>query len=224
MGSVFGRQTVAEPPHEVLLNRQNGDVAYEIRRYHERFAAEAEYPAGGNDDGTPFRLLAKYIGVFGTPENEGSQAIAMTAPVVKEEKGGTPIAMTAPVTMQQEDNGKKTMQFILPKKFDAMDKIPKPTNPAVHIVELPPAVGAVHRFAGSDISMTRGKKIADTLVEQLEKDGLDLSGMNVMNEMNVWGYNPPWTLPPLRRNEVWLPLTEAEVSILINEFDPTATS
>jgi hypothetical protein len=169
-------------------------------------------------------LLAKYIGVFGTPENEGSQAIAMTAPVVKEGKKGTAIAMTAPVTMQQEENGKKTMQFILPKEFDEMSKIPKPTNPAVKIVEVPPAVGAVHRFAGSDISMTKGKKMADSLVAQLEKDGLDLSGMNVMQEMNVWGYNPPWTIPFLRRNEVWLPLTEDQVSKLVNEFDPTATN
>lgn len=225
MGGVFGRMTVEEPPHEVLLTRTNAEFPYELRRYHERFAAEAEYPKGDNDDGTPFRLLAKYIGVFGTPENEGNQAISMTAPVVKEEKStGTAIAMTAPVTMQQQEGGKKTMQFILPKEFDSMDKIPKPTNPAVHIVEVPPAVGAVHRFAGSDLSMTKGKQMADSLVEQLENDGLDLSGMNVMNEMQVLGYNPPWTIPFLRRNEVWLPLSEEQVSKLVNEFDPTATN
>lgn len=223
MGSVFGRESVAEPPFSVELSRANADFPYELRRYKERFAAEAEYPAGGSDDGTPFRLLAKYIGVFGTPENEGSQAISMTAPVVKEEKKGTPIAMTAPVSMQEE-NGKKTMQFILPKEFDSMDKIPKPTNPAVHIVEIPPAVGAVHRFSGSDISMQKGKQMADALVEQLGKDGVDLSNMNVMQELQVWGYNPPWTIPFLRRNEVWLPLTEEQVSKLVNEFDPSATN
>lgn len=216
--------TVAEPPHEVLLTRANNvDTNYEIRRYHERFAAEAEYPSGGTDDGTPFRLLAKYIGVFGTPENEGGTAISMTAPVVKEEKKGTAIAMTAPVSMQQEGD-KKTMQFILPKEYDSMDKIPKPTNPAVHIKEIPPAVGAVHRFSGSDISMTKGKEMADALVAQLEKDGVDLSGMDVMDEMQVWGYNPPWTVPFLRRNELFLPLTEEQVTKLMEEFSPSATN
>lgn len=193
MGGTFGRMTVEEPPFDVLLKRtDNVDTSYELRRYHERFAAQAEYPDGSKDDGTPFRLLAKYIGVFGTPENEGSQAIAMTAPVVKEEKAPTSIAMTAPVTMQQEENGKKTMQFILPKEFDSMEKIPKPTNPAVTIVEVPPAVGAVHRFSGSDFSMTKGKSVADSMVAQLGKDGVDLSSMNVMKEMQIWGYNPPW--------------------------------
>lgn len=218
--------TVEEPPFDVLLKRvDNVDTSYEIRRYHERFAAQAEYPDGSSDDGTPFRLLAKYIGVFGTPENEGGQSISMTAPVVMEEKAShTSIAMTAPVTMQQEENGKKTMQFILPKKFDSMDKIPKPTNPAVSIVEVPPAVGAVHTFSGSDISMTKGKAVADSMVAQLGKDGVDLSEMNVMNELQMWGYNPPWTIPFLRRNEVWLPLTEVQVSKLVNEFDPTATN
>ena len=224
MGGVFGRMTVEEPPHEVVLNRKDADFAYEIRRYHERFAVEAEYPSGSSDDGTPFRLLAKYIGVFGNPENEGNQVISMTAPVVKEQKKGTAIAMTAPVSMQQEENGKKTMQFILPKEFDEMSKIPKPTNPAVKIVEVPPAVGAVHRFAGSDISLQKGKEMADSLVAQLEEDGIDLSGLNVMQEMNVWGYNPPWTIPFLRRNEVWLPLTEEQVSKLVNEFNPSATN
>ena len=49
--------------------------------------------------GTAFKTLARYIGVFGTAENTGAGKIAMTAPVVM---GGvpTPIAMTAPVTMQ----------------------------------------------------------------------------------------------------------------------------
>lgn len=46
-----------------------------------------------------FRTLAKYIGVFSTPQNESksqeAEPIAMTAPVVMNEA----IAMTAPVVM-----------------------------------------------------------------------------------------------------------------------------
>jgi hypothetical protein len=72
--------------------------------------------------------------------------------------------------------------------------------------------------------MKKGKQMADALVEQLEKDGVDLSNMNVMQELQVWGYNPPWTIPFLKRNEVWLPLTEEQVSKLVNEFDPSATN
>ena len=113
MGSVFGKQTVAEPPFEVLLQRNKGSVetAYEIRRYGERFAAEASYT--GEDD-SPFRLLASYIGVFGDPQNEASESIDMTAPVMMQhdKKGGEAIAMTAPVMKKGDEQGQKTMQFV----------------------------------------------------------------------------------------------------------------
>ena len=72
MGSVFGKETVAEPSYEVLLERNHHvHTSYEIRRYGERFAATCAYPADSEDTSTPFRALAGYIGVFGKPQNEG---------------------------------------------------------------------------------------------------------------------------------------------------------
>jgi hypothetical protein len=113
----------------------------------------------------------------------------MTAPVVMEEKkGGEAIAMTAPV-VKTESGGKEMMQFMLPAKYDSMEKIPKPTNPAVHITEIPPAVGAVHRFHGS-YQMDICKGMAESLVKQLREDGVDLPE-NVMDTWQFWGYNPP---------------------------------
>lgn len=226
MGSVFGKQTVAEPAYQVLYSTTQAAVPYEIRRYGQRFAVETRYTSSGQEE-NPFGLLAKYIGVFGTPQNEGSNAIDMTAPVVKQgepvaiamtapviKQGPTAIAMTAPV-IKQEAKGDRMMQFILPDEYDRLDKIPKPTNPNVSIQSIPPAVGAVHRYSGSFADELADEK-AKSLIEQLRKDGVQLDGTP---SHQFWGFNPPFTLPFLRRNEVWIELKEEQVSHLVGDVN-----
>lgn len=216
MGSVFGKETVAEPPFDVLMERvgQNVHTSYEVRQYGERFAAEVEY-SSDEDQGTPFQALARYIGVFGTAENEGKQSMAMTAPVVIKEEG-TKIAMTAPVVTEKSTNGEKLMKFMLPAEYDDISKIPKPTNPRVKIEEIPPQAGAVHRFSGSiDEDTTREKAVE--LAEQLMADGLENMSVDYMlDHYEFFGYNPPFTLPMFRRNEVWVELSEADIQKLLN--------
>ena len=224
MGIVFGKVTVAEPAFEILLERtsyaRNVKTSYEIRKYGERFAAEVAYD-DSDDTGTPFKALASYIGVFGKPQNEGGESMSMTAPVVIE--GGTPIAMTAPVVMENSGNSEKTMKFVLPAEYDDMSKIPKPTNPAVHIEEIPPQVGVVHRFSGS-LSDDKNQQMAKALADQLMADGVEGMSENfALEPFQFWGYNPPFTIPMLRRNEVWLELTEEQVDHLLNQFQPEAT-
>ncbi|GKY97021.1 hypothetical protein MPSEU_000660900 [Mayamaea pseudoterrestris] len=217
MGSVIGKTGVAEPAYEVLFKQHASDTfPYEIRKYGQRFAAQATFTSNDGDDrSTPFRLLAKYIGVFGTPENEGSKAIAMTAPVAISDKP-TSIAMTAPVIMSNKDATTKTMDFILPAEYDSLEKIPKPTNPAVMIHAIPPQVGAVHQYSGS-MRENDCKNKATQLVKQLQKDGVkELTEDQALQNYEYWGYNPPFTLPMFRRNEVWIPLDEAQVASLVS--------
>lgn len=227
MGTVFGRESVAEPPYSVLLSRQAVECPYEIRKYSERVAIEASYPTGADgesNDGTPFMMLARYIGVVGAPENEGAESISMTAPVVIERKeaigGGTPISMTAPVVKSNE-GGVKKMQFILPTKFDEVSKAPKPTNPGVQVKKLPASVGVVHRFNGN-FSEERSRTMAMGLAKQLREDGLDMSDEDVLGKFQFWGYNPPFTIPYFRRNEVWVPMSQQQVSRLVNSHGPSS--
>ncbi len=221
MGSIFGKETVAEPAFTVVLQRHGPkvDTSYELRRYGERFAAETSYGPSDKDD-SPFMLLAGYIGVFGKPQNEGNEAISMTAPVVIQDKG-TAIAMTAPVVIKNDNavgTDEKTMQFILPASYDEISKIPRQTNPKVHIRELPPSVGAVHRFSGS-FSQTAAKEWASRLAEQLQADGLnDITNDYVLANYQFWGYNPPYTIPIFRRNEVWIELSQDQADRLIHSF------
>jgi hypothetical protein len=145
MGSVFGKENVEEPAFECVLSRkQQVNTPYKLRKYGKRSLAEVSYsgdPKDSKNANTPFWP----IGVFGKPQNEGSKSISMTAPVAMQ---GTPIAMTAPMAMESDDQGENcTMQFFLPAECDDFSKIPIPVNPAITIQEIPPQLGAVHRFS-----------------------------------------------------------------------------
>merc|ERR1712194_100854 len=210
--------SVLEPTFKTLLERPaTAQIAYHIREYGTRFVAEVEY-AGDNKTGSPFRKLAKYIGVFGEAENEGVESMAMTWAVAMERKG-TPMAMTAPVAMgSNSGEGGKTMKFFLPAEYDSMEKIPKPTDSAVKIAEVPPQVGVVHRYSGSFSEKLHDEK-AKALSAQLREDGIDrMTEEYVLQHYQFWGFNPPFTIPMFRRNEVWLELTPEEVEILQKKF------
>mmetsp|Transcript_17578 Transcript_17578/g.40130 ORF Transcript_17578/g.40130 Transcript_17578/m.40130 type:complete len:224 (-) Transcript_17578:1606-2277(-) len=221
MGSVFGKETVLEPAFKTLLERPlPAQTSYQIREYGTRFVAEVDYAGGDKNTGSPFRALAKYIGVFGEAQNEGTESMAMTAPVAMERKG-TPMAMTAPVAMEKNADssaGGKRMKFFLPAEYDSLEKIPKPTNPAVKIAEIPPQVGVVHRYSGSLTEELHDEK-ARALSAQLREDGLEVTDEQALERYQFWGYNPPFTVPMFRRNEVWLELTAEEVGILRKKFD-----
>lgn len=198
MGMVFGKSGVAEPVFTLLHERagENIPVPYEVRQYGERFAIEAAYD-DNNDDNSPFRLLARYIGVFGTPQNQQSK----------------PIAMTAPVATSATPSDGRRMQFVLPAEFDDLSKIPPPTDERVKVVQVAPAVGVVHRFNGSYDSL-RGKELAKSLATQLTADGVAISEQEALDRYQFWGYNPPFTIPYLRRNEIWIELTSAQAEAL----------
>jgi hypothetical protein len=195
---------------------------------HETIVHRAKNCNSSTGDNGGFRTLAKYIGVFGTPENEGNTDIAMTAPVVMEQGrtqpkqagGPTSIAMTAPVVIETNvtPQGMKKMMFMLPSEYDDIAKIPKPTNPAVHIEMIPSEFGAVRRYNG-DYNVKINSKMAQELGEQLLSDGLvDITQDYVMEHFQFWGYNPPFTIPYLRRNEVWIKLNKDQVHFLKETF------
>lgn len=212
MGSVFGKETIEEPPFTLLLDRTSVPTPYQVREYGTRVAIETKMDA---TDRSPFMKLASYIGVIGEPANEGGESIAMTAPVIKK---GTKIAMTAPV-MKDHD----VMQFVLPKEYNSAAKAPKPTDSTVIVKELPPSTGAVQRYSGSFDSDYCAKKALE-LAEQLRKDGLDIDDAFATDAHSFWGYNPPFTLPMFRRNEVWIPLTPKQSQQLVSNFPGAAES
>ncbi|KAF0696790.1 Aste57867_12452 [Aphanomyces stellatus] len=229
MGSVIGKIS-EETPHFESVGRIK-DI--EIRSYDAVYMASVsstDVPTATTQNeftGTAFRALAKYIGVFATPENkprdgtsEGGEAIAMTAPVVMNSnesmaaEGGEPIAMTAPVVMTDNASGDAvdtTMSFILPSKYIKGDKLPPvPLDPRVKLTKMAPRLMAVKTFSG-DLTKEIAANHAADVIGQLALHGTTYSVKHTADGKPVWeymGYNPPWTLPWCKTNEVGVLLVE----------------
>lgn len=192
----LARATVEKPDFKVL---HEGDD-YEIRQYPPCIVAQVTIegdPSEAMNDG--FSPLADFI--FGA--NEPEEKIAMTTPVTMEpeEKKGEKIAMTTPVTQEPADSeaNAHVVSFIMPSEY-TLDELPKPTNDRVVLKEVPARTLAVHRFSwtGAHHHMRDHEK---ELRAQLAEDGIEVTGDPIYAR-----YDPPWTLPIFRRNEVMLPV------------------
>jgi effector-binding domain-containing protein len=166
---------------------------FEIRQYESMLVAEVMVE-GTRDEASNkgFRLIADFI--FGN--NEGvqkeSHKIAMTAPVTVEPRK---IAMTAPVTVDQSDEKNWRVQFVMPKEY-TMETLPKPKNSLVKIKEIPSKRYAVIVFSG----LNNPEKIENN-TKQL-RAWISDKQLNAIGSPQLARYNPPWTLPPWRRNEI----------------------
>ncbi len=190
--SVIGDRRGTEEPDYQVVARQH---AVEIRRYGARVAAETTVEGDEEAARTAgFRRLAGYI--FGA--NQGGEKIAMTAPVAQQGDGAK-IAMTAPVAQARDAEGRWVIRFFMPGKW-TMATLPVPNDPAVRLVPVPPATMAVLRFSGSRGSGAVAERRRELLA------ALEGSAWQPVGAPVNWFYDPPWTLPWLRRNEVAVPV------------------
>ena len=213
VGQLVGiRAGTEQPPYEVV--GRVGEA--EIRRYAPQIAAEAvvEGPVEtARNEG--FRRVAGYIFgdntakasvamtapvVQGREAAGGSQSIAMTAPVVQARAGRSEaIAMTSPVVQQPAGAESWSIQFIMPSKY-TLATLPQPNDPRVRLVEIPARTFAVVRFSGL------GREDAVARHEKALDAALAGSSWRAVGEPVTWYYDPPWTVPFLRRNEVARPV------------------
>lgn len=163
----------------------------EVRQYKPMIIAEVQMNGTREDAiGDGFRLLADYI--FGN--NMAQKDIAMTAPVQQQESAK--IAMTAPV-QQQSTGDDWQISFVMPSEY-TMETLPKPVNEHVTIKEIPAKTFAVITFSGTN---------SDKNVKDHENQLMTYVGANALSVIDTPKYafyNPPWTLPPMRRNEVMI--------------------
>lgn len=190
---------IEEPQYEVLLKEQN----FEIRVYQPMLIAEVLVEGDMSEASSKgFRLLADYI--FGNNEDpfkKRNQKINMTAPVIIEENFSQSISMTAPVVVQQESSHGTTWKlfFVMPKEYD-LESIPKPKNSLINLMQLPKQYLAVSSFSGWVSHEKFEAKTAELMT------WVGLKSYRSLGQAQLSRYNPPWTLPFLRRNEVWVKL------------------
>ncbi len=194
---------IEEPKFEVLLS----DKQFEVRKYAPVMVAET-LVEGDMDDASSkgFRLIADYI--FGNNQlpNAASSKIAMTAPVILEPQSSK-IAMTAPVTLEPQ-GGETNMQtakqwlvqFVMPSQY-TLTTIPKPKNNAVSLREIPSRHFAVLKYSGLN-TLSRVQARTQEAQAWATKNNFKILGQPQLSR-----YDPPWTLPMFRRNEIMIEIS-----------------
>ena len=126
-----------------------------------------------SNENSGFRKLFNYI----SGNNQKNQEIKMTTPVTQVKK-----------------NGNMTMQFYLPSKFNK-ENTPIPSNSDVKVLDIKGGHYAVIIYSGmtSDRNFNKHK---DILEKELKKNNI-----SILSSAIKAGYNSPFTLPMLRRNE-----------------------
>jgi hypothetical protein len=178
-----------EPSYRVITQSE----PFEIRQYPPLIVAQVEVPGDLSEASSAgFRLIANYIFGNNISVRDGGLTTAEPAP----EK----IAMTVPVIAEGKGD-KKTwlIQFVMPKQY-TMDTLPKPNNPQVKLVPIGPQKLAVVRFTGF---------VGDEKVQ--EKTAELMAWIQSRNEVvsgnpRLARYNPPWSIPWMRRNEILIPI------------------
>lgn len=191
--SVFGIRSEENPKHVVVLSEKEKKI--EIRSYSPSLVAKT-YVKGEFKEvqGEAFRILAGYI--FG--KNEKKQKISMTAPVVQnQEQDSEKIAMTAPVVQSPTEQG-WAMTFIMPSEY-TLEDLPRPTDTRIILEEVPARTFAVIRYTGLGRESTNRKK-----TEELKAWLKDKKDYEIVSGPSFAGYDPPWTIPFLRRNEMMI--------------------
>ena len=209
--SLYQRYTTETVPYTVVAHVGNT----ELRRYPPTVLAETV----AGDEREAFRRLFRYI----SGVNEAGDDISMTAPVnvsdgevraddggASGDSGGVSIPMTAPVEISAgnrripmtapveradaPDDGVR-MGFYLPADYDA-ESAPRPTDEDVTLVAVPERTLAVQQFSW---------RPTDERIEretQRLRESLAAADVPTVGEPFYMGYDAPWTLPFLRRNEV----------------------
>jgi hypothetical protein len=184
-GPIMSR--VEQPEYQVT----SSEGSIESREYGPMIAAEVEVKGerkAAINEG--FRLIAAYI--FGA--NTPNAKIAMTSPV--QQQGKQSIAMTAPVTQQARD-GVWTVRFIMPKRW-TLETLPAPKDERIKLLPVPAKRMIAIRFSGTADDGLIAAKTAE-----LRKYAADRK-LSVTGEPLLAFYNPPWTLPFFRRNEIMM--------------------
>ena len=185
-------QAIEEPTFTV---EQKTEV-FELRKYEPYLVAEVLVPGPASEAGNQgFSLLGGYI--FG--KNKGERKLEMTAPVTQ-----TPVAasapvkldMTAPVTQAAAPGG-FLVQFVMPKGY-TLATLPAPLDARVKLREVPGKQLAVIRFSGSWSQALYNEQLV------LLKTALTQANIATQGEPVLSRYNSPFSLPFLRRNEIWL--------------------
>jgi len=224
-----------EPPYTVV---QSSDL-YEIRLYEAYTAASTRTTSSlssssdsslsdpevdansvnvfddGMAAGSAFNTLASYI--FG--DNDESKAMSMTTPVTTTSSGDMRFYISPsgiddgrfpqPKEPTAENGTSTTSTTTSTRTTSVSINLGLVNDNKVEIIQIPSAFLAVRKFRGfvTDGEVARQK---DTMLQALAMDDIELDvAHGAIVPHVVFQYNPPYTLPMVRRNEIGIPVKAA---------------
>lgn len=186
---------VEQPAYRVVST----DQSFELRMYDPVIIAEVIVKGERKQAiSEGFNILADYI--FGN--NSVNEKISMTAPV--EQQQSQKISMTSPVSQQAKGN-EWVINFVMPSKYN-LDTLPMPNNNQVNIRQIPSRLFAVVRFSGNNTNENVYRH------EQKLQQYLAANKIDALSSPVYAFYNPPWTLPFMRRNEVMIEVDASQLT------------
>jgi len=176
----FARLFSEKPRYQV----ESMDGDFEVRQYAPRVQAETVLNAAPWQQSLErgFERLAQYI----SGGNARGLKLAMTAPVL--------------VTVGATDRATRTVSFKMPDS-EPFETLPAPTDRQITLRRVP-----ARRVAALSYSGRYGREIPAKKRQEL-LTYVRAAGLLPIGEVTFAGYDAPWTLPWLRRNEVQVELS-----------------
>ena len=200
----FFDYSIESPNYEVTMELGRN---IEVRQYESYYQAYVSYE-NGEYENQAFRKLFNFISGENTVSSSGdSESIDMTAPVKLDMTAPVKLDMTAPVKLDMtapvkldmtapvKDYGFDGMAFVMPSDFN--ENI-LPNDSKVEIQKVEGQKLAVIRYSGFMSESKMNKKYLE-LIAVLDQNSIAYEKGAVFA-----AYNGPYTLPFLRRNEVWV--------------------
>ncbi len=173
-GSIISKDTEKQ---EFKILKKIESYGIEIRQYPKMALIQTQCDTENNESKkVSFKLLANYI--FGG--NDQKMKIAMTAPVIQK---------------INKDDEECTMNFIVPKKYKIED-LPNPLSDKISIIEESEKVYISITFSGNNTESNR-KKYKEILLQYCKDHSIKINENPL-----ILSYNPPWTLPFLKKNDI----------------------
>jgi hypothetical protein len=181
--AIIGGCSIMSKTAEPQWKNIESDGNIQIRSYSQTVVAEVlvigeRYKAINNG----FRILADYI--FG--QNKANEKIAMTAPVAQE---------------MNQSNQQWRIRFMMPEGY-TLNALPQPNDIRINLIVVPPYRAAVIRFSGFNSDKNINNNVA-LLAAWITNHNIKTIGQPIYAF-----YDPPWTLPFFRRNEIMIHISE----------------
>lgn len=191
--SVFGIHGEEEIEYTVIAK----DEKFEVRKYAPYIKAYTNIKSNYKDSGRiGFNRLFDYI----SGNNQAKEKISMTAPVILYpsvvQDEAVKISMTAPVLISENSEGWE-YSFVMPSSF-TYENTPTPLDSTVKIMLVEEKTVAVLKFNG----ILDKDDYAEKSIEL--KKWLNQNNYKIISGAYMAGFDPPWTLPMFRRNEMMI--------------------